>query len=251
MKQKPDFLIIGAMKSATISLFNYLKCHKQVVMPKAKELHYYDKKRYHNWDVSHYLESFPLREDHLISGEATPFYLRHPHAPKWVKQDFPEIKLIIILRNPTNRAYSHYQQRLHNGKEKGLLLEALKLEKETLSSKWKKFEADENDQGNSVIELSYLSRGRYIEQIKNWLRHFPLNQMLILFTEELEKSQLIQMNKVAEFLNIEAFSDAFSKPKFHRRNYPQIDSHTKMFLDNYFRDYNQELFSFLKIPPLW
>jgi hypothetical protein len=251
LKQQPDFMIIGAMKAGTTALFNYLSLHPQVKSPKRKELHYYDRSRYQGLSLSEYINSFPRRENNILSGEATPFYLRHPHAPRWIASDFAHIKLIVLLRNPTDRAYSHYQQRVNNGKEQGSLADAIALEQKSMDKEWQQFSADEKHLGKQAIELSYLSRGRYLEQIKNWLKFFPSEQMLIVFTEELLRNQLKQLNRVTKFLAIDPFPDDFTQAKVNTRHYNAIDGDTKAQLDGYFEPHNHALFSFLGIDSLW
>ena len=155
-KQKPDFLILGAMKAGTSSLLHYLKQHPMIELPSEKELHYYDSKRYSGWRLDDYIAQFPVRSSEYLSGEATPYYLRHPHAPRWVKSDFPQMKLLVILRDPTARAYSHFQQRIANGKETMPLQARIVEEQATQSDAWAEFISDETSRGQDLIELSYL-----------------------------------------------------------------------------------------------
>lgn len=239
------------MKSGTTALFEYLADHPDMRMPETKELHYYDKLRYQGVSKKEYVLKFPKREDDLVSGEATPFYLRHPHIPKWVKEDFPGIRVIMILRNPSDRAYSHYQQRKSIGKETGSLLSAIELEKTSMDLEWKTFIEDETYSGDKAIQLSYLSRGRYLEQIQNWLKYIPRKRMLILFNEDLEKNQVRELNKISDFLKISKFPDDYNKHKVNERKYPEMDSETRQVLDDYFKPYNQELFEFLSMPSPW
>src|SRR3954447_18625468 len=97
----PDFLIIGAQRAGTTSLFHYLQRHPSVMQSSIKEVHYFDGSynRGRRWYLSH----FPLRRatsGGRITGEATPYYLFHPTVPTRVAVDFPDVKLIAILRDP-------------------------------------------------------------------------------------------------------------------------------------------------------
>jgi len=251
LKQEPDFLILGAMKAGTTALFNYLGQHPQIVMPSVKELHYYDQRRYTGWNVHDYICRFPRRNQDVLSGESTPFYLRHPHAPKWVRHDFPDIRLIVILRNPTERAYSHYQQRIRNGKTVESLQNLVSLEQKIMEGRWRSFFMDETDQYRDVIELSYLSRGRYLEQLEHWLEYFPRTRFLIIFSEELYTNQVRELNRVAKFLDISAFPNNFSCPPVKVGKYDSIDKHSKTILDDYFAPYNEKLFEFLGMKSIW
>lgn len=103
MPRRPDFLIIGATKSGTTSLFHYCCQHPRIAPPRKKELHYYDRHRFGDWSPGDYRACFPDRPADCLSGEATPNYLFHAHIPELVAEDFPDVKLIAILRDPGGR----------------------------------------------------------------------------------------------------------------------------------------------------
>lgn len=103
----PNFIIIGAQKGGTSSMFSYLKQHPQLQLPDIKEIHFFDNnyQKGSTWYKSH----FPLIiVKNKLTGEASPYYLFHPHVPQRVIQLCPKVKLIVMLRNPADRAYSHY-----------------------------------------------------------------------------------------------------------------------------------------------
>jgi hypothetical protein len=112
----PDFIIIGAMKSGTTSLYNYLVQHPNVLKGAKKEIHFFDWQ--YEKGLPYYRSQFPtqpykifmrsFRKYEFICGEASPYYFFHPHVARRVAQDLPHVKLIAILRNPVDRAYSHY-----------------------------------------------------------------------------------------------------------------------------------------------
>ncbi len=100
---KPDFLIIGTQRGGTTSLFSLLSAHPGIFMPEEKEVHYFDLN--YEKGIDWYTAKFPAhpRETKVISGEASPYYLYHPHVPARVAKDLPEVKLIALLRDPVNR----------------------------------------------------------------------------------------------------------------------------------------------------
>ncbi|MEM1260746.1 MAG: sulfotransferase domain-containing protein, partial [Bacteroidota bacterium] len=112
----PDFLVIGAMKSGTSSLLEYLVDHPQIKKGKEKEIHFFDK--YFSKGVEWYETQFPKKEENsdFLTGEATPAYLLFPSIPKKVYELYPDVKLIVILRNPVDRAFSNHKMNLRNGK---------------------------------------------------------------------------------------------------------------------------------------
>src|SRR2546423_13513556 len=112
----PDFLIIGGQKCGTTSLYYYLIEHPNIAPAVRKQMHFFDNrfKKGFGWYKSNFPTIFSkwyktfLHKQKFVSGEATPYYLFHPLAASRVHQFLPDVKLIVLLRNPVNRAYSHY-----------------------------------------------------------------------------------------------------------------------------------------------
>jgi len=121
----PNYLIIGAQKTGTSSLFNYLSMHPQVINSNKKEVHYFDKnfERPLNW----YKQFFPFKfiANNYTIGEATPDYLYHPFVAQRIYNTIPGVKLIIILRNPVERVISHYFQAVRKNNEQRPIMQAL------------------------------------------------------------------------------------------------------------------------------
>ena len=112
---KPNFLIIGAQRCGTTSLYNYLIQHPQIVPSSKKEVHFFDL-NFH-LGQSWYEKHFPEVSDNILTGEASPYYIFHPLCPKRIFDYDPSVKLIVILRNPIDRAYSHYRHIVRLGHE--------------------------------------------------------------------------------------------------------------------------------------
>ena len=140
----PDFIIIGAQKSGTTSLYDLISKHPGVMPPRHKELHYFSTSKY-GWGTRWYRLNFPTKLEkrilkkklhhQVITGEATPNYILHPNTKKRIKNLIPKAKIIVILRNPVDRAYSHYN---HNVRRK---LENLSFEE---AIQEKRFEGEED-----------------------------------------------------------------------------------------------------------
>src|SRR5262249_13344047 len=116
MRMLPGLVILGAQKAGTTSLFNYLSAHPQVRSPTNKEVHYFDLNfaRGPTWYRAHFpkrsdtsLEQDDIR-DEQITLDASPYYLFHPAVPERLKTTLPQAKFIVMMRNPVDRAYSHY-----------------------------------------------------------------------------------------------------------------------------------------------
>ncbi len=175
----PSFLIIGAQKGGTTSLFDYLAEHPGVNAPRYKEVHYFD--RYPDRPWSHYLSSFPLGD--AMTGEATPYYLFHPFVAERVARALPEAKLIAMLRDPVDRALSHHNHNVAMGSEDLPFEEALDAEEARLAGA----EAELARPGALHYghrHHSYVARGRYAEQLERWYAHFPREQVLVMSSED-------------------------------------------------------------------
>lgn len=195
----PSFLIIGAQRAGTTSLFYYLHRHPHVVHPTGqedsvawpKEIHFFDEKYWRG--VDWYRSFFPLaaqrrlarlRGGDLVPAEATPSYLFHPAVPERVAATMPEVRLVALLRNPVERAHSHYQLMFRTGREKLSFEEALAVEDERLEGQVERMLADPRYRSRHHRHHSYFSRGLYAEQLERWLAHFPREQLLVLRAED-------------------------------------------------------------------
>lgn len=236
---RPDFLIIGAQRGGTTSLFHYLQTHPHIRLPITKEIHYFDLQSYHtpNWYFSH----FPLSQD-FTTGEASPYYLFHPEVPERVAHLLPQVRLIVLLRDPVTRAYSHYQ---HN---RSLNLETRSFS-DAISTELKAIESRTPFTINTPYahrHFTYISRGIYIEQLKRWLRFFPPEQLLYLNSTDLFTSPQRIVMQVIQFLQLDA--DKLPQGQFLQYNQSKFDEQTttmphtiKTELINFYFPFNQQL----------
>jgi hypothetical protein len=165
--QIPRFIIIGAQRCGTTSLYSYLIGHPYVASALQKEIHFFDlnfKK-----GVSWYRTQFPqLGEQGFITGEGSPYYIFHPHVPKRIFDTVPRAKLILLLRNPVDRAYSHYHHEVKLGVEPLSFEDAIDREEERLHGQGEKIIADESYYSFNHQHYSYLCRGVYAYQLTVW-----------------------------------------------------------------------------------
>ncbi len=199
MEQKVEFLICGAQKAGTTALDAYLRRHPNIVTPACKEVHFFDRETL-NWENNK--EKTKAREEMYHNmfrgrkkgtwGESTPIYLYWLPCAKRIKQYNPDMKLIIVLRNPISRAYSHWNMETLRGRENLSFIEAIKREKERCDST-KPYQ-------NRI--WSYVSRGYYSEQIKHIWRHFDPSQLLICRQENLIKDPESTLGKVYRHIGV-------------------------------------------------
>ena len=188
----PHFIIIGAQRGGTTSLYNYLTAHPQIVGMPRREVHFFT--LHYERGFEWYREQFPslLRSRlsrfttaELIAGESTPYYLFHPRVPERLHKMLPQVKLIALLRNPIDRAYSHYHLVKRKNQETLSFEEALKVEPERLAGEEEKMRSDPAYYSLHHHHHAYLRRGLYAEQLERWYALFPREQIHVVASEEL------------------------------------------------------------------
>ncbi len=205
LRPLPNFLVIGAQKSGTTSLFHYICQHPQVFTNNYKEIHFFD--LHYQLGANWYRSHFPLGGRLLprrYIGEATPYYFCHPHAPRRIAALLPTVKLIVILRNPVERAISHYFHEKKKGREQLSLLEALQQEEERCTGEWQKMLNEPSYLSQTHQSFSYKQRGIYIEQLQRYWDFFSKQQMLILESSRLFTEPLAVLKQVFDFLEIDS-----------------------------------------------
>jgi len=241
--QAPDFLIVGAQKAGTSSLYNCLKQHPAIKPARKKEIHYFSQFYYKG--LPWYLDHFPAREETLLSGEASPFYLFHPQSARRIAETYPAIKIIIILRDPVERAISHYHQQYRRGHEKLPMLEAFQQESLRIAKGWDKLLKDEQTSASKLQQCSYLKRGEYFEQLARYEKYYPREQIHVMESREFFDETLASLRKLYEFLQIDpAFvpKDLWPRKPGH---YTDTDPAILEYLNTYYRPHNEALFRHL------
>lgn len=255
LTEQPAFLVIGAQKAATSSFFRWLCLHPAVVPPRRKELHYFDE-RYSAEPLASYWADFPLRVrvrstglrvgGAAVTGEATPYYLFHPLVPARVHAVLPQVKLIVILRDPIDRAVSHYRMRCRKGGELLPLEAALDAESARLAPSLQRL-AEGQDPDESHQTDSYVARGMYADQIERWLALFPRSQMFFIEFEALMRRPVELMRAVADFLGIPDPGRVPAVPERNRGSGEAIPTTVVERLRAEFHDANTRLYDLVGI----
>lgn len=193
----PDFMIIGAAKSGTTSLFQYLAQHPQIIEPSIKEIKYFSMNAAIK-GLKHYLTYFPLKKikENKLTFEATPTYLFLPKVPDQIARLYPNMKFIAILRDPVKRAFSHWNSRNDDSftEHRSLMHDNRSFEEAV----W----AELNNKDRVPPPSQYLAKGEYSTQIKNWYRHFPKENILLLDFDDLKNNVKSLLKEVTTFLEI-------------------------------------------------
>jgi Sulfotransferase domain len=254
----PDFIIIGAAKSGTTTLYGALAKHP-FVRPcstsdphflKTKEVHYFDYGFYRGEDW--YRSHFPLRREAdefarqhgqaFLTGEASPSYISHLWVPERIGKRLPNVKLIAVFRNPVDRAYSQFQMSRKEGVEEvESFEEAVDLEDDRLRPEFERMASNPRYNSWNFGRWSYLARSRYAEQVERWLEHFPREQMLFLKAEDLFTEPQSVLDNVHDFLGLPAHRyDAVTR--LNPGAYDDaISPETRARLGDYFRPHNERL----------
>jgi Sulfotransferase domain len=220
LRPLPDFLIIGGQRCGTTSLYYDLRAPPQVVPALAKEVHFLSLhwSRGEGW----YRARFPLRANKTGPGqapltfEATPYYLFHPLAPARAAQLLPEVKLLVLLRDPVARAWFHYRHMVRLGLEPLSFPEAIAQEPVRLAGEVERIQADPGYDAVRHRRYSYLARGAYATQLRQWLGQFPADRFLVLCTERLGADPAGCYGKVLGFVGLPGWTP--SAFPLHTRN---------------------------------
>jgi Sulfotransferase domain len=243
----PDLIIIGAQKSGTTSLHVYLSQHPQFLKPYEKEVHFFDggldpAVDNYNKGQAWYRAHFPFRKNRAKVFEASPLYIFNPIVPKRMFNLIPEVKIVAILRNPTERAISHYFHEKQRGYESLPIMEALLEEERRMESAIQR----KDYKNYSFIHHSYKSRGHYGEQLERFFEFFPRHQALILTSEEFFSGQNNILRQVTDFTGTDSsFNVRDSRPRNVARNKEQVAHEIYEYLNNYFRPHNEALYELL------
>lgn len=251
----PDFLIIGAQRCGTTQLFQSFAQHPQFIKPSRKEIHFFDIFENYRRGIDWYCGQFPSalkrwkyslkRAVTMISGEASPYYFFNPLAAKRIFEALPKMKLILLLRNPVDRAYSQYHHEFKIGFESSRNFEeALSLEEQRLKGEAEKISNAGNYDGLDHRHHSYFSRGIYADQLARWKKYFPEERILILKSEDFFENPQKEFDKVCLFLKITPHKIQ-NKTIFNLGGYPPMQKQTREKLARLFAPHNQRLYALL------
>ena len=250
LRSLPNFVIIGAQKSGTSSLFAYLAQHPQLVASFQKEVHYFDGGLNPEVDTfamgpSWYKSHFPLRTALAAASqtfEASPLYLFHPLVPERMANLVPSAKLIAVLRNPTERAISHYFHNKRRKREDRSLPMALEQEAALLEPLLQAA----NYKHPTFIHCSYQLRGNYKEQVDRFLQHYPRDQLLVLNSQSLFEQPEQTLQRVFRFVGVDpTYRIPDLKPENVGTMRRDVDPAIYDQLAAHFEPYNQALYELI------
>ncbi|BCJ55176.1 hypothetical protein Asp14428_66510 [Actinoplanes sp. NBRC 14428] len=248
----PDFLVIGTKRGGTTSLWRYLIQHPLVprLFPawNTKTSHYFEE----NWHRGEawYRSHFPTRRqrDALERrhggpskvGEAAPLYMFHPPTAGRVAELMPDARMIVLLRDPVERAYSHWKERRGEGVEPLDFADALAAEQERTAGERDRLLADPSYFSRPYDWYTYRARGRYLEHLEPWLDRFDRSQLLFVASETFYREPAATYARVLEFIGLPAY-ELPAYDVFNDRPSRGMDGAVRGELAAYFRPYNAAL----------
>jgi len=248
----PHFLVIGAQRCGTTSLYNYLGQHPGVARPLGKELQFFS--THFQRGVPWYRAHFPAAQtgSGVLTFEATPYYLFHPQAARRAASVVPGARMIVLVRNPVDRAWSHHRHSSRLGIEHLCFEEALAQEPERLRGEAERLLAEPDYASPRHRAFSYAARGRYAEQLEEWYRHFPPDRIMVVRSEDLYREPRPTYRGVLEFLEL----SAWAPPEFpvftrSRADAAGMDPDTRCRLREEFEPHNRRLATLLDIDLGW
>jgi Sulfotransferase domain len=199
-RRLPTFLLVGAMKAGTTSLFHYLGAHPQVATPRYKAPEFFVEEGNWHRGIEWYRKQFPpVGADILAIGEASNVYTKFPRyrgVPERIAETIPDVRLVYVIRDPIARMRSHYQTKVAEGSEKRPFSRA------------------------ALADPIYLDYSRYALQIEQFLRCFPRDQILVITSEELRADRATTMRRVYGFVGVDP---DFTSPDLDRDFYRTRD----------------------------
>lgn len=250
----PSFIIVGAAKCGTTSLYNYLIQHPNILPSSRKEVHYFD--YYHHKGLKWYKSHFPLKEEAdrrakeingtVITGESTPYYFAHPLAAARAKALLPNARLLIMLRNPIERAISSYNNQVRLGIEKLPTFEAaVRAEATRIEGHEARLKSDPSYSSYEHKYFAYIRRGEYADQLEQWLQHYPIEQFTILQSEKFFADAAPCFKEVINALGIPEWRPEKFKVFNAGGEYEQMDPALRQELEAHYKPQNEKLYSLI------
>ncbi|MDA8371383.1 MAG: sulfotransferase domain-containing protein [Nocardiopsaceae bacterium] len=257
LRSLPTFLIAGGQRCGTTSLFTALTQHPQITGPTLhKGVHYFDTGYAHGLDW--YRGHFPVRSatrprdgrPRIEVCESSPYYLFHPLCAQRIAHDLPEIKVIVMLRDPVDRAHSAHSHEYAQGYETEPFERALELEEERLRGEEERLRTDPDAHSYAHQHHAYLARGRYVDQLQRLEKHLGRDRLHIVESEDFCTDPAAVFSDIESFLGI-AHHKEIRFGRHNTQHRADLSPDLRARLNAHFTDHDQRLADWLGRPPAW
>lgn len=218
----PQFIGVGVQKGGTTSLHTILSQHPDIYLPQRKELQYFSLN--YAKGIEWYRDQFKCKKEDQLCGEISPYYIFHPCAILRISEVMPDVKIIILLRDPVDRALSQYFHSRRLGLENLPLQKALCMEIERLSGADERL-LDDHEFHKSHQEHSYLSRSKYSLQLQQVFEYFSKEQVFLRKSEDLFENPTLLCDELFDFLNVKKSQKIHFKKNMHQGCYSYTSDH--------------------------
>jgi Sulfotransferase domain len=257
LRMEPAFILIGGQRCGTTSLFRALTAHPQVMPPTfRKGVNYFDL-NYHR-GAQWYRGHFPVteiarlrtgRHGPPVAFEASGYYLYHPQAAERLGHDMPTVKLVVMLRDPVERAFSAHKHEFARGYEQEDFPRALELEDGRLAGEIDRIRADPAYESFAHRHHSYRHRGHYAEQLERVYEFFPRTQVHVIDSAAYFGQPAREYRRLLAFLGLRSFEPAFAAA--NSRPGPPMDAGCRRKLAEHYQPHDERLAKLLGRQPGW
>jgi hypothetical protein len=250
LRMLPDFLLVGTQRGGTTSLFRALAAHPDVAQPNLhKGVHYFDVNYARGMDW--YRGHFPLRRGSRLAFESAGYYMHHPLAPERIVADLPGVRLLVLLRDPVERAYSAHKHELARGFETEASFErALALEPERLDGEADRIRNEPGYLSHGHRHHSYLDRGHYADQLDVLFALFGRDRVHVAYAEEFFGEPEPCYDAIVDFLGLPRWRPSAFERHNARPSSP-LTAELRERLAEHFAPYDERLAALLGEAPPW
>jgi hypothetical protein len=258
-RAEPTFLMVGAQRCGTTSLFRALLSHPNVLRPiMHKGVNYFDVNSGKSWKW--YLGHFPLKANARRKAapgresagifEASGYYMFHPHAPARIAQALPDVKIVAMVRDPVERAYSAYKHEFARGFETETFERALELEDTRIEPELARMLDDPSYQSDTYRHRAYRRRGHYAEQLDQFTSLLGPSSVHVVESERFFTEPEAEYTRLLEFLELPAVMPP-SFDQYNARPGSPLDPGLHAELRAHFKPHDDALEKFLGRPATW
>lgn len=252
-RMQPTFIVVGAQRAGTTSLYRVLSAHPSVVRPTAaKGTEYFDV-NYHR-GMRWYRGHFPLRRltsrRGAVTFESSGYYLFHPRAAERIGRDLPDVKIVVVVRNPVERAYSAHRHELARGFEEEPFETAIALERYRTRAEEERILADPAYQSFEHRHHAYLARGRYAEQIERYIEALGPDRVYVMDADRFFEQPAEEFGALSRWLGLSPWQPTVFPWENARARSP-MPAELRDSLSGYFEAHDDRLAQLMGRTPRW
>jgi hypothetical protein len=246
----PGYLVVGTKRGGSTTLAHWISQHPQVAPCRTRKgTHYFDVNHGRGWKW--YLSAFESADGPwTMTGEASPYYMFHPLAPERIARELPDARLVVSLRDPVARAWSHHKYETEKGYESEPFERALDLEAERTTGEEDRIRADHGYESFAHRHHTYLARGLYADQLERLHQHVDPSRVLVLSSEAMFADPSGQLDRVWDHLGLDRVRIDGTE-RFKQTREEDVPQQARARLVDYYREPNDRLYAMPGIDFRW